>query len=474
MMIFLALTLLIVAVAREVPRAPPVASDARAAPQAQSQTQSQSESILRRPRRLPFQSLHDVGEGDAKKKQSDLRRDATTRLSSFEQERRQKALDSRRALIQRIKDGHLVKATREPLTQSQRMRTNAHFATTLASEVTPPPSTMRQYDLGYNDLTAEMRVERDAALLNAGAALPVNCSNLDELEFREGQFASGSTVLAHSGYFRKQPVVIKKARTVTPGGHTITHEVAEERFRQEAFMLIHFRHAHHVKYLGGCFARGKLTNVVQKMRPWNTVINRADFDWSARLCAAVRLAALVQFWSRTPKGAHVHCDFFVHQFAFDSRFSPAMIDIDGLQPAGVGSNATCKPDDGAAVEKSGLADSAACRARCWKAPLWPERLGKADETLDELRCNTRTHHCVGFGLPFNVWSLGQSLVQDLFLPGNLPRTDVPARLLNEIPRIVAGMTHPQIAKRWTIDDALDALTALLKAVAAGAKCPVVE
>lgn len=419
-MIFLALTLLVVATmaarerpAAQLPRAPPVATDARPPPPPVPPPPKQlQQPIPRRPRRLPFQSLHDAGET----KNNDLQRDTTTRLSSFEQEKRQKALESRRALIQRIKEGHHVKATRETITP--RMRTQ-QLVTTSVTEITPVPSTMRQYDLGYADLSPEAREERDAALLNAGNALPVNCSNLNELEFREGQFASGSTVLAHSGYFRKQPVVIKKARTVTPGGHTITHEVAEERFRQEAFMLIHFRHAHHVKYLGGCFARGKLTNVVQKMRPWNTVIDRTDFDWSSRLCAAVRLATLVQFWSRTPKGAHVHCDFFVHQFAFDSRFSPAMIDIDGLQPAGVGSNATCKPDDGAVVEKNGLADSVACRTRCWKAPLWPERLGKADETLDELRCNTRTHHCVGFGLPFNVWSLGQSLVQDLFLPGQL-------------------------------------------------------
>jgi len=41
-------------------------------------------------------------------------------------------------------------------------------------------------------------------------------------------------------------------------------------------------------------------------------------------------------------------------------------------------------------------------------------------------------------------------------------------------RIVSGMTHPQIARRWPIDDALSALTALLSTVAPGHTCPAVQ
>lgn len=427
-----------------------------------------------RPRRLPFQMVHDKGEKAAAElaRRQQSRVGDATRLTSFELERRQKVLDARRDLVQRIQAGEHVVAPRPPPVRPAVTPSTTKSTTTVAT----PAGTAgkKQYDLGYVEMSVESRQARDAALLNAGASLPVNCSNLHELELKEGRFATGSTVLAHSGAFRGQPVIVKKARTVTPGGHTITHEVAEERFRQEAYMLIHFRHPHHVRYLGGCFARGKLTNVVQKMRPWSTVVPRAEFDWRARLCAAKRLASLVRFWSRTPDGAHVHCDFFVHQFAFDNQYVPAMIDIDGLLPVGVGNATECKADAGAAVQKDGLADAEVCRARCWKTPLWPERLGQTEGTLDELRCNTRTRRCVGFDVPFNVFSLGQALVQDLFLPGHLPRADAPARLVNEIPRIVAGMTHPQIAKRWSIDDALDALAALHNALSPTTPCPTTD
>jgi hypothetical protein len=39
----------------------------------------------------------------------------------------------------------------------------------------------------------------------------------------------------------------------------ISYETAMERFQQEAFMLIHYRHANHVRYLGGCFEKGRIT-----------------------------------------------------------------------------------------------------------------------------------------------------------------------------------------------------------------------
>jgi hypothetical protein len=440
-----------------------------------------------RPRRLPFQVLHDKGEKaamDLARRQRQHRTGSveTVRLSSFEIERRQKLIDSRKHLVQRIQAGEHVRAP--PVAPPARIQHEHHQGASnknviVSSATTPPVAApantvagKRQYDLGYVELSPEARQARDSALLNAGASLPVNCSNLNALELKPGHFATGSTILAHSGTFRGEPVIVKKARTVTPGGATITHEVAEERFRQEAYMLIHFRHAHHVRFLGGCFERGKLTNVVQKMRPWSTVVPRPEFDWRARLCAAKRLASLVRFWSRTPDGAHVHCDFFVHQFAFDNKYTPAMIDIDGLLPVGVGNQTECKPDAGAAADKNGLADAEVCRSRCWKTPLWPERLSQAAETtLDELRCNTKTRRCVGFGVAFNVFSLGQALLQDLFLPGHLPRNDVPARLTTEIPRIVAGMTHPQIEHRWTIDEALDGLTSLYNAISPQTKCP---
>jgi hypothetical protein len=435
-----------------------------------------------RPRRLPFQMVHDKGEKAAaelarRQRQQHAGGGDAIRLSSFEIERRQKVMAARQELVQRIQAGHHVRAPpRAPpagVPGDKRAVTTSTTATTTTIPANTPAG-KRQYDLGYVELSPEGRQARDSRLLNAGASLPVNCSNLGELELKAGHFATGSTVLAHSGTFRGEPVIVKKARTVTPGGAMITHEVAEERFRQEAYMLIHFRHAHHVRFLGGCFERGKLTNVVQKMRPWSTVVPRPEFDWRARLCAAKRLASLVRFWSRTPDGAHVHCDFFVHQFAFDNKYNPAMIDIDGLLPVGIGNQTECVADAGAAVGKNGLADAEVCRTRCWKTPLWPQRLSQTEGALDELRCNTKTRRCVGYGAAFNVFSLGQALLQDLFLPGHLPRNDAPARLINEIPRIVAGMTHPQVEHRWTIDEALDGLTALYNAISPQTKCPTVS
>ena len=227
-------------------------------------------------------------------------------------------------------------------------------------------------------------------------------------------------------------------------------------------MLIHFRHPHHVKYLGGCFERGKLTNVMEKLRSWGGVVSRQEFGWHARLCAALRLARLVEFWSRTPNGAHVHCDFFTHQFAFDNRYAPAMIDVDGLQPAPIGNNSRCTPDDGAppASSDSPLRPSRACRGKCWKTPLWPDRLGANDESLDELQCDTRIGRCVGYSTPFNVYSFGQALLTDLFLPQNLDTSTAPSAVLDAVQRIARGATAPALTERWSIGRVITELAKL--------------
>jgi hypothetical protein len=291
--------------------------------------------------------------------------------------------------------------------------------------------------------------------------LPVTCENVDQVHIDRNKSSSGTTIVAYHGTFRDRPVIVKLPRTKTPSGAVITDEAAADRFLQEAALFLHFRHPHHVKYLGGCFERGKVMNVMEKLRGWAGDVRRSDIGWFPRLCAAKRLARLTRFWSRTGHGAYVHCDFFTHQFAFDRSFNPFMIDVDGLMPSPVHAGSRCS-------------DSSDCRpSGCFKENLWPGRFGRPRDDLDEIQCVDGT--CRGFNDRYNIYLFGRVILRDLLDVDGTSRVDwkhTPAGLRADMRALVSGTTDVHIATRWTADTAVNFLVEAVEKYGGGESCPV--